>query len=185
MKPVLQLFLIIIIIQVIVFLLGIPEYIPNLEPTINWSIFYTYIFILLLFITMVVVMIVQYARAKKRFKEWLKPIGICILSLIGIFFGMVVALGYTEGGLFNTHQYVKSYTYKNADATVYIYDESFLDPAFCVSVRNGTFPIVKEIYRSRNEILEDKVFFDTTKDCLYIYGYKDTLCIDSKQIMKY
>ena|SRR5687767_11236919 len=184
MKRVLQLFLVILIIQVILFFIGRFEYVPSLEPIMNWTIFYSYILISVLFLIMVTVMIVQYSKAKKPFVQWLKPIGICIISLTLILFGMCIAL-LEAVDFMQTHKLVKSYTYKNADAIVYIYDESFLDPAFSISVRNGRFPIVKEIYRSSNEILEDKVVFDSTKDCLYIYGDEDTLSIDSKQIMKY
>jgi amino acid transporter len=185
MKRIRQLFLIILIIQVICFLLGWPEYVPRFNHLVNWSIFFTYVFITLLFLVMVGVMIFQYTKNKQPFKNWLKPIGICILSLVGIFIGAIIALMNSDQGLFNDHRFVKSYTYKNADATVYIYDESFLDPAFSISVRNGKFPIVKEIYISGGAVWDDRVKFDTSKDCLYIYDDTDTVVIDAKKIMTY
>jgi hypothetical protein len=185
MKHILQLFLVIILIQLICFFLGLPEYIPGLNSTINWSIFFTYIFICLLFLVMVGLMIFQYTKNKRPFVDWLKPIGLCSLSVIGIFFGGIVAWFNNDQGIFDDHQFVKSYTYKNANATVYIYDESFIDPAFSISVRNGRWPVVKEIYQSGEAIIEDKLVFDPLKDCLYIYNYSDTIVVDSKKIMTY
>lgn len=185
MKRILQLFLVIIIIQLVLFLLGLPEYIPRLNSIINWTIFISYILICILFLTMIIIMIFQYVKEKRSFIEWLKPIGICTLSAMLIFLGAMIALLTNDQGFLGGHEFVKSYTYKNADATVYIYDESFIDPAFSVSVRNGWFPVVKEFYRSGDMVIDDRVVFDESKDCLYIYDYSDTVVIDSKKIMTY
>jgi hypothetical protein len=124
-------------------------------------------------------------KQQLKLKACILPIGLSFMSFGFLMVGGFLTWFAVTDDFLSSHTFIKKYTYKNADATVYVYDESFLDPRISVKVRNGKWPVVKEIYTSGDGSFPDDVRFDTANDRVIIATNTDSITIDAQQIMKY
>ncbi len=183
MKRVIRLLFIILFLQIVCILFTLPEYIPSWRIVLKGVFIIVYGYISVLFIIMVFTVIHKNYKKKARWTDWLFDSSLCMFSLAGIVVGLLFTWFIVMDPLFSP-RYVKKYTYENANATVYIYDESWLDPMLSVKVRNSWLPIMHKITTIQSYNPND-ISFDHHCDCLYIYTLSDTVKIDSKQIMNY
>lgn len=185
MKKIYILLALIFILQVINFVVSWPAYIPSWHVAIANLTTIHYILLVIIYLMAVILMGITIKKNQLKIKACILPIGLSFMS-----FGLLVAGGFitwfsVTDDFFASHTFIKKYTYKNADATVYVYDESFLDPRISVKVRNGKWPVVKNVYVSGDGGFPDDVSFDAKNDLIIIATSTDSMTIDAQQIMKY
>ncbi len=181
MKRIVQLFFLILSLQLINIVLAIPYYIPSWQKGIEWFTWINYILLGLLLILMFILAITQNIKKKSNATKWIGSMSLCLLSGGGIYVGffatifMVIGMGFSP-------TFEKKFSYKKTPVTVYVYETGFMEPGITLMVRKGWLPILKEVHQE--EATPDDVIFDENKDCLYIYSSRDTVQFDAQQIMK-
>jgi hypothetical protein len=185
MKKAYILLVTIFVLQVINFVASLPAYIPSWHQALIQLSTINYVFLFVCYITALVLIGFAIKKHQLQLKAWIKPLVLSFFSLGMLLIGGFITWFSVTDDFISSRTFIKKYTYKNANATVYIYDESFLDPRVSVKVRNGRWPVVKNIYMSGDGGFPEDVSFDAENDRVIIATTTDSITIDAQQIMKY